>query len=238
MIGVDLKESMRTQMSGNENWEQPLISVDVVPVKLNKATRQLEVFVGKRQFEPNMGDFALPGVLLLPNERAHEAAFRALETKTSIPQSAITVLRDVGIADNPDRDPRGPSLSVVMLALVDNDFVVDSPNVNIVTVANLDTTALPFDHATIIRKALTYLDSLTMSDKEATRGLLGNIFKTTDLHASFTELHSVSGSTAAVPDLSNLSRTLKNNLWFESTTVKETPKAKGRPASGWGFTNA
>ena len=219
----------------NREWEQPLISVDVVAVKLNKVTRELNVFVGKRQYEPNKGKLALPGVLLLPNERAIEAAQRALDAKVSIPASAVLTLRDVGIVDNPDRDPRGPSLSVVMLAIVDNDFEVDDEKAQLFTSKELETTELPFDHNSIVRKALGYLDSLLMSDKEATKSLLGEVFKTTELHTAFVELHSISGSTASIPDLSNLSRTLKSNPWFESQTAEASTRPKGRPASAWGF---
>lgn len=222
-------------MNANDKWEQPLISVDVVAVKLDKISRELCIFVGQRNFEPNKGDFALPGVLLLPGERAMDAAHRALSTKVQIPDSEVVVLRDIGIVDNPDRDPRGPSLSVVVLAIVDNDFNVDDENVKMLTLKALEETALPFDHGSIIKKALSSLDSLLMTDKEITKALLGQEFTTTELHSAFAQLHSISGSIVSIPDLSNLSRSLKSNPWVSQSLTSLTSKSKGRPASTWSF---
>lgn len=215
-------------------WEQPLISVDVVPVKLNKLTREINIILGKRKFEPAKGEAALPGVLLLPNERATEAAMRALQSKVSIPEDEVAFLKDVGIADNPDRDPRGPSLSVVMLAVVNNSFNPEDEDVEVLTLKDFSSKTLPFDHSAIVVKALKYLDSLLMTDREASKAFLGAEFRTTDLHAAFTELHHVSGSTVSIPDLSNLSRTLKSNAWLATSTTTSTG-TKGRPASSWVF---
>jgi 8-oxo-dGTP diphosphatase len=222
-------------MNENAKWEQPLISVDVVAVKLDKASRKLNIFVGQRQFEPNKGEFALPGVLLLPNERAMDAAQRALTAKVEIPSTAVVSLHDVGIVDNPDRDPRGPSLSVVVLAIIDNTYQTEVENVKLITPETLSAKELPFDHNSIITKALSSLDSLLMTNKEVTQALLGNVFSTTELHAAFSQLHALSGSTVSVPDLSNLSRSLKSNPWVSQSTISSTGKTKGRPASTWSF---
>ena len=43
--------------------KQPLISIDVVPVRFNAATGQLEVGTGRRLFKPFVGQQALEGVI-------------------------------------------------------------------------------------------------------------------------------------------------------------------------------
>jgi 8-oxo-dGTP diphosphatase len=219
-----------------QNWEQPTISVDVIPVRFNKATKSIEIVLGRRQFEPHLGDLALPGVLLSPHERVSEAASRALATKAFIPVEAVKLIKDVGIADNPDRDPRGATLSIVNLAILDDAYVLpERDDVETFNLSDVTGLKLPFDHSTLIIKALTQLDASLMNDKEATRSLLGDTFRTTDLHSSFVQLNDITGSTAGTPDLSNLSRTLKSSPWLTTQAGPKPTSGKGRPSSVWAW---
>lgn len=217
------------------NWEQPLVSVDVVPIRLNKATRQIDVFLGRRKNEPYLGEFALPGVLLSPHERVNEAASRAITEKLEASVDDVRFVKDVGVADNPDRDPRGATLSIVHFAVLGDSYVANDNLVETVPLHDIKGFSLPFDHNTLVEKALAQVDAFLMVDKETSRAVLGDTFRTTDLYVAFTELHKVTNSPTGIPDLSNLSRSLKNSDWLHSETAPRTSTTKGRPASQWAW---
>jgi len=221
----------------SKTWDQPLISVDVIAVKLDKADGNLKAFVARRANEPFKGEFALPGVLLSPHERITEASYRALEDKVKIPNDQVRTLRDIGVSDNPDRDPRGATLSIVNLAIVDNDYVSDDEDVKLLTVAEMEEAQLPFDHSNLIRKALVQLEALLMNDKGVSKALLGEEFRTTELYGIYSQLNSLIPDIARVPDLSNLSRSLKSTSGItskpsESLTASNST-GRGRPSSVW-----
>ena len=220
-----------------QTWEQPLISVDVVAVKLDKKEGQLKVFLGLRKFEPFKDAYSLPGVLLSPHERVIEAAHRAVITKVLIPDSAIRTIRDIGISDNPNRDPRGATLSVVNMAIIDSDFdAVGTEDVKLVSIDDISAEDLPFDHENLVLKALTQLGALLMNDKEISKALLGDEFKTTELYDVYASLWSFMPSVITAPDLSNLSRRLKTTRGITAKSAESTTSltsSRGRPSSSW-----
>lgn len=217
------------------NWEQPLVSVDVVPIRLNKSTRQIDVFLGRRKNEPYLGELALPGVLLSPHERVNEAGIRALTEKLEASVEDVRFVKDVGVADNPDRDPRGATLSIVHFAVLGDDYVVNESIVEAISLHDIKATSLPFDHNALIEKALAQVDAFLMVDKDTSKAVLGDTFRTTDLYVAFTELHKVTNSPTGIPDLSNLSRSLKKSDWLRSEEAPRTSTSKGRPASQWAW---
>src|SRR3546814_10554338 len=79
-----------------------------------------------RQAEPYTGQLALPGVLLGAGERLQDAARRAVTTKLGIPDEKILVSGQLTVFDEPNRDPRGPTLSVTMWAVISSDEVPGS----------------------------------------------------------------------------------------------------------------
>jgi len=218
-------------------WEQPLISVDVITVKLDKSDGHLKIFLGLRKNEPFKDTYALPGVLLSPHERVSEAATRAVTSKALIPEDKIRAVRDIGISDNPDRDPRGATLSVVNIAVIDSSFDVNgSDDVKLVNVADIADLGLPFDHENLVLKALAQLGSLLMTDAEISKALLGDEFRTTELYDTYNDLNLVLPATVAKPDLSNLSRRLKTTRGITAKPVDETSltaSGRGRPSSVW-----
>jgi 8-oxo-dGTP diphosphatase len=222
-----------------QKWDQPLISVDVIAIKLDKQEGKLKVFLGLRKFEPFKGTYSLPGVLLSPHERVAEAAQRAVNTKALVLDSAIRAIRDIGISDNPDRDPRGATLSVVNLAVIDSDFTVsNSEDVKLVAIDEINAGDLPFDHENLLLKALTQLGSLLMSDKEVSKALLGDQFRTTELYDAYADLSSALPDVIAAPDLSNLSRRLKTTKGIaakSAESVTSLTSSRGRPSSSWAW---
>lgn len=222
--------------TADQQWEQPLISVDVVPIRLDRTNKTLTVSTANRLYEPFVGTQALPGVLLIPEERVSEAAARALETKLDLNETSITYLSDIGVSDNPNRDPRGATLSVVFLGIIDaNTQVKDNSGVQEASITEAAQLNLPFDHLNITIKAVHALEERILTDKETTRALLGEAFTTSDVQTVFKTLSEVTNRREE--NLSNLSRKLRLTGWFneiENRTVTSSVKAgRGRPSVPW-----
>lgn len=220
-------------------YELPNISVDVVPVILNPETGTLEVVLGKRIFEPNLGEFALPGVLLTPHERLNEAAYRALEKKLGITEANVVELIDLGTFDNPDRDPRGATVSIAKLAVISGVPVAEHvTRVPIENIAN-DSYALPFDHNSIVVAASNLLAEKMLFNKAITKAILGETFTTKTLRNVLVQLQETEKGENIIFDASNLTRQLKGTRWVEMVEDKETvtnlttSTSRGRPSRVW-----
>jgi 8-oxo-dGTP diphosphatase len=93
--------------------ERVAVSVDVACFALDVGT--LKLLVVQRRKEPFSGAWALPGGIVGPRERLASAAQRLLLERTGM---AGTYLEQLYTFDEPDRDPRGRTLSVAYFALL------------------------------------------------------------------------------------------------------------------------
>lgn len=204
---------------------QPLVSVDTVPVTVRDG--RLCLVTSRRAWEPFAGRYALPGVLLLPGERIADAARRALESKAGIQDTNIVHLAEATVFDNPDRDPRGPTISIVHAAVI-TGF---EPGEDVLATPVSETTGLPFDHDAIVaRTAGNLLDALWV-DQGLTRALLGSEFTTADAARLTRDLTAAAGRPEA--DTSNLGRTLARAAYLVKAEAR--PAGRGRPAAGWSW---
>lgn len=194
--------------------QQPLISIDVVPLRFNSQLGKVEFATGARLFEPFLGEQALPGVLLQAGESINEAAARALESKVGL---LTGELRQLGAFDARNRDPRGANISITLLSAQDSFAVSDDAH------WHSESLELPFDHALIVAKAFEKLTEAVWKDISLTRKLLGDSFTTADATAL--------GS--PTPLSSNARR------WFETWphVCRSENQSKtgtvGRPAATW-----
>jgi len=204
-----------------KQWEQPNVAIDVVPVRFQDG--EIKVALGERKFEPFKGYLALPGVLLLPTETIDEAAYRALQNKTGIePSDALKIVR-LAPFDNTDRDPRGATISLPVLAIISSG----SNSENSVWQSMREFDELPFDHYNIVEAALSELNLLLWRNSGVTRAIVGDEFSTT--HA----INVTEAISSAAVDRTNFNRTLKGYRFISK--VDDIKGAKGRPASGWRF---
>ena len=209
--------------------QQPLVSIDTVPFLFRDGV--LSVVLADRLYEPFQGQAALPGVLLSANERLAEAAVRALETKAGIGKKSIRNITGAGVFDNPDRDPRGPTLSIVHTLILDPSVSADRDGVGIVPATAVQ--GLPFDHDAIItRTAGAVLDALWV-DSALTRALLGERFTTASAARLTREL--AAAADRPEPVTSNLGRDLAKNPALVKTAAAAEPAGRGRPAAGWAW---
>lgn len=197
---------------------QPLVSIDVVPLRFNRSTAKIEFATGVRIFEPWLGEDALPGVLLHAGESIPDAAERALQVKTGLP---APLLRQLGAFDSTNRDPRGATISITLLAAQTPD--VESE----LATWHSDIFTMPFDHEIIVGEALERTSQMLWRDEEFTRTLLGETFTTADAVAI--------GS--PTPHASNVRRWLE--AWGPVERINEVNKtgAVGRPAVAWRWIN-
>ena len=116
----------------------------------------LNVLLIRRKNDPFRDQWALPGGFLEENETMEEGAKRELEEETGL---KIKKLQQVAAFGTPGRDPRGRTISIAFVGLVDaevkvkaSDDAVDAKwfNMN-------DLPELAFDHREIISEANSLL---------------------------------------------------------------------------------
>ncbi|WP_218026672.1 NUDIX domain-containing protein [Nocardia inohanensis] len=199
------------------------MSIDVIALRYGSDDPTVTVGIAPRQWDPFAGELALPGVLLHRGERLAAAARRAVHTKLGVPEDAIAAVGQVATFDEPHRDPRGPTLSIAMWA------VVGAPgDAQWVPFENLP--HLAFDHNQIVAAARTRLAEMLWKDLGFTRPLIGDHFPATRAVELSTALHGTR------PDPGNLNRTLAAIPGLDRTGDRLRVKATGRPAAVWAFT--
>lgn len=203
--------------------EQSVVSVDVVTLRFWGDDAEVRLGVASRALDPFAGELALPGVLLGRGERLAEAARRAVHTKLGVPQAAIGAVGQLVTFDEPNRDPRGPTLSIAMWAVV-------GPHEGPAHWVEFDgVPELAFDHNRIVEAARGLLSGLLWKDLPFTRALIGDEFPATRAVAATTAL------AGARPDPANLNRTLAALPGLARTTERRRVKPTGRPAAIWAF---
>lgn len=141
------------------NRAATLATVDVCAFRLVQG--QLEVLIVQRESQPHMNDWALPGsvVNISTDANLEECARRAVLAKTGI---RIAYVEQVSTVGNGTRDPRGWSLAVIHLALLEpcsQQAQSLAPRARWVSVQQVFESLTAFDHAEILRCALTRLRS-------------------------------------------------------------------------------
>lgn len=194
------------------------VSVDVLVLHYERPARQLRLGLHVRTVDPFAGWPALPGVLLNRGERIRDAAARAVAKVGVRPAGSGQLVT----FDEPNRDPRGPTLSVATWA------VTTEPGT--ATWSPLDELPeLAFDHARIVADCRPLLAGMLWRDVAFTRLLTGEEFTAPDGLALHTAL------TGAAPDRGNLNRTLAGLPGLTRTDRLAAP-GRGRPGTVWAWT--
>lgn len=96
---------------------RPALTVDLVVTTREDPPRVLLI---RRRHDPFAGRWALPGGFVDENEPLEDAARRELREETGIDAAELT---QVGAFGDPGRDPRGWTVTVAYLAIVDPSIV-------------------------------------------------------------------------------------------------------------------
>ena len=132
------------------------IAITVDAVIFYRKAKNLNVLLIKRKNEPFQDQWALPGGFLEENETMEEGAKRELEEETGL---KLEKLQQVGALGTPGRDPRGRTISIAFVSLINaepklkaNDDALDVKWFNL-----NDLPDLAFDHRAIISEANSLL---------------------------------------------------------------------------------
>lgn len=205
--------------------ESSRVSVDAVGLRYNTHTGNPEILIHRRAQPPYVGKWALPGVLQSAGERVTGAAGRAL-AKAGVHASAIRSCGMLIVFDEPNRDPRGPTLSIAAWAVIDPDTAIDK---DAQWVAFGSVPKLAFDHNRIVEDCRPKLASRLWTNSAFTRALTGSSFPVS------TALNLATAFNGTAPDRGNLNRMLSNNpkLTSQPRSARDTG---GRPGTIWTWT--
>ena len=132
-------------------FPRPAVSVDIVVMRGDGEMG--EILLVQRGGEPYKGMWALPGGFVEADETLEQAAARELEEETGLRRAR---LEQLGAFSDPDRDPRGRTISFAFTVRVGPRAVVragdDADATRWFPVGKLP--KLAFDHRKIIRRAL------------------------------------------------------------------------------------
>lgn len=132
-------------------YPRPAVTADCV-VMTREAVPQ--VLLIERGAEPFKGDWAFPGGFLNMDETTEQCAIRELEEETRL---KVFDIHQIGAYSKVDRDPRGRTITVAYLALVDAPIAVTGQD-DAAKARWFPIDALPplaFDHDDIMRDAVS-----------------------------------------------------------------------------------
>jgi len=137
-------------MAYTYKYPRPAVTADCIVI-----TKEAEpkVLLIERGGEPFKGCWALPGGFMNMDETTEQCAIRELEEETGL---KIGEVRQIGAYSKVDRDPRGRTITVAYLAVVDAPIAVkgqdDAAKAQWFLLSALP--ELAFDHADIMRDAI------------------------------------------------------------------------------------
>jgi ADP-ribose pyrophosphatase YjhB (NUDIX family) len=94
----------------------------------NKRTlpkKYLSILLVKRNKEPDLGKWCLPGGFIKEDETSEDASNRILKKETGLTN---VFMQQIGVNDDVDRDPRGRIISTTYMALIDRTLLSDELN--------------------------------------------------------------------------------------------------------------
>ena len=134
-------------------YPRPAVTTDCV-VMTNEATPQ--VLLIERGLDPYKGSWAFPGGFMNMDETTEQCAIRELEEETGM---KVTELQQIGAYSKVDRDPRGRTITVAYLIVVDAPVAVigqdDAAKAQWFPIDALP--PLAFDHEDIMKDAINMI---------------------------------------------------------------------------------
>lgn len=137
-------------MAFTYKYPRPAVTADCIVI-----TKEAEpkVLLIQRGIDPYKGCWAFPGGFMNMDETTEQCAFRELEEETGL---KIGEVHQIGAYSRVDRDPRGRTITVAYLAVVDAPIAVIGQD-DAAKAQWFPLSALPelaFDHADIMRDAV------------------------------------------------------------------------------------
>lgn len=218
---------MATTPSLYEPRDYPPFAVAVDVVVFTIRAQVLYIALVRRGNDPFLGQWALPGGFVLPDETLDQAAARELAEETGLRQEDGWYLEQLASYGDPKRDPRMRVVTVAYLAVA-----ADLPQVRgggdaalaelkpVNAVVKLD---LAFDHTRIVHDAIERIRSRLEYTTLAAR-FVERIFTVSELRGVYETVWDTS------LDKGNFRRNFGRSDCFEPRGLR---RARGRPASLW-----
>lgn len=136
-------------MEYSYKYPRPAVTADCVVI-----TKEAEpkVLLIQRGADPYKGCWAFPGGFMNMDETTEQCAIRELEEETGL---KVTTIQQIGAYSKVDRDPRGRTITVAYLAIIDKPAQVTGQD-DAAKAEWFPLSALPelaFDHADIMADA-------------------------------------------------------------------------------------
>ena len=137
-------------MTYTYKYPRPAVTADCVVITKEE---QPKVLLIQRGADPNKGYWAFPGGFMNMDETTEQCAIRELEEETGL---RVSDVHQIGAYSKVDRDPRGRTITVAYLAIIDKTVQVTGQD-DAAKAEWFPLSALPelaFDHAEIMRDAV------------------------------------------------------------------------------------
>lgn len=145
-------------MSYTYKYPRPAVTTDCVVFTQEEEPKVLLI---QRGNEPYKGCWAFPGGFMNMEETAEECAVRELKEETGL---TVTRIQQIGAYSKVDRDPRGRTISIAYLAIVDAPTAVSGMD-DAAKAAWFPLSSLPdlaFDHQDIMADAIALFNRYTL----------------------------------------------------------------------------
>ena len=137
-------------MAYTYKYPRPAVTADCIVITRESEPKVLLIRMGG---EPFKGGWAFPGGFMNMDETTEQCAIRELKEETGL---QISNIQQIGAYSKVDRDPRGRTVTVAYLAIVDEPIAVtgqdDAAKAEWWTISDLP--HLAFDHYDIIQDAI------------------------------------------------------------------------------------
>lgn len=145
-------------MSYTYKYPRPAVTTDCVVFTKEEEPKVLLI---QRGNEPYKGCWAFPGGFMNMEETAEECAVRELKEETGL---TVKQIQQIGAYSKVDRDPRGRTISIAYLAIVDAPTAVTGMD-DAAKAAWFPLSSLPnlaFDHKDIMADAIALFNKYTL----------------------------------------------------------------------------
>ena len=136
-------------MTYTYKYPRPAVTADCVVMTKESEPKVLLI---QRGADPFKGAWAFPGGFMNMDETTEQCAIRELEEETGL---MVATVHQIGAYSKVDRDPRGRTITVAYLAIIDTPHDVigkdDAAKAEWFPITDLPT--LAFDHEEIIKDA-------------------------------------------------------------------------------------
>lgn len=143
-------------MAFTYDYPRPAVTADCVVIAKENEPKVLLI---QRGNEPFKGCWAFPGGFMNMDETTEQCAVRELEEETGL---KVTEIKQIGAYSKVDRDPRGRTVTVAYLVVIDKAKAVkggdDAAKAQWFPISGLP--KLAFDHEEIMKDAKRLFDSL------------------------------------------------------------------------------